>query len=569
MTSVNKITTGNGQLPRARQACVTCRRQKTRCFPSPNSVSCLRCLSLAKECSFLTDGTPFKLDQDTVNRKRKLDDEMESAQPTMEGSETFKALQDNVKRILSIVQRQHGIQSSTNFDDMDASSKPLPPAQTCPFNLISKSVSYQSTPITISHLLSPTPPFTVSEPPNVLSLGIVTYDEAIYHVNKFKECYGRWISLPPVSAEKIIDSIKNSAPMLLTTICLTSMRYQVTGVNYDTYQHLIRQLRVELFEGLYKSPQSLNFLKALVILAVYGYSITTPDFVVDPWFLSGVAVKHFLTIDMTNDFLSANTTVSGGTFDIETEKLSNYRIWNHMCLVHLCNCVFSGRMCVLDEIRLDQARHSLDLSQATNFDGRMISEISLQLLLYNYIQAGSATDFEVFEEDLKLWYDQWNYLFKQPNLQFVEFGYHYVYVVAFYHLKLGAVNILDDDTRDVTQKQIDDPDILNKMLYHCLKVLNHIIGLNDDLYFKCLSDQIHICTFYISIVFLKVIVWCKLYNTTYDTHELLNFVKKVETIKKKFEVMSSLSDDLPYRLAQGLHEMIDQVVPEIQAHNHV
>jgi hypothetical protein len=398
------------------------------------------------------------------------------------------------------------------------------------------------------------------EPPNVLSLGIVSQEETVHAVNTFKECYGRWISLPDISTEKLIEDIKQSSPMLITTICLTSLRYQVTSINFDTYTQLIKQLKLELYEGLYKSPQNLNFLKALVILAVYGYSLSSTDLVIDPWFLSGIAVQQFLTLDMNNDFLSLNST---GSYEIEREKLSNFRIWNHMCLVHLCNCIFSGRMCVLDEVRLDQARRSLDLTQATNFDGRMISEISLQLLLYNFIQAGSPTEFKVFEDDLKLWYDQWNYLFKQPNLQFVEFGYHYCYVTAFYHLKLGNHNILDTDIHD--HSDIDDVDTLNKMLYHCLKVLNHIIGLNDDLYFACLSDQIHMCTFFISIVFLKVIKWCHLYNNTYDTHELLNFCKKVESIQQKFAQMSTLNGDLAYRFSQGLQELIDSTVPDIQS----
>ncbi|CEP21867.1 unnamed protein product [Cyberlindnera jadinii] len=548
------------QVPRATKACASCRRQKTRCFPSPNSISCLRCYSLGKDCSFLTDGTLS--DPDVINKKRKIDDDNEASQPSIEGSDSLKTLGDNVKKILAIIQRQHNLPSA--LDEYDSSSMALPPAQTSPFNLMYKSVSFQNLPLTVSHLLSPLNTFT-SEPPNVLSLGIVSPQEAIHAVDLFKENYGRWISLPQTSAEVLIEDIKRSSPMLLTTICLTSLRYNVTDVNFDTYQQLIKQLKLELYEGLYRSPQSLNFLKALVILAVYGYSLSTPELVVDPWFLSGIAVMQFLTLDMNNDFLHVCSVGSLGTVDMEMEKLSNFRIWNHMCLVHLCNCIFSGRMCVLDEIRLDQARRSLDLAQATNFDGRMISEISLQLLLYNFIQAGSATEFKIFEDDLKLWYDQWNYLFKQPNLQFVEFGYHYCYVSAFYHLKMGTHGIMDTtDFNDATEKHIDDVDTLNKMLYHCLKVLNHIIGLNDDLYFACLSDQIHVCTFYTSIVFLKVIKWCHLYNNTYDTHELLNFIKKVESVQNKFENMSTLTDDLAYRFALGLQELIDSTVPAVQ-----
>lgn len=66
-------------------------------------------------------------------------------------------------------------------------------------------------------------------------------------------------------------------------------------------------------------------------------------------------------------------------------------------------------MLVLDQLRLNQSRRTLDLSASTNFDGRMVAEINLQVLIYNFIEV-RQTLAEV-EEELKLWHNDWGYLF--------------------------------------------------------------------------------------------------------------------------------------------------------------
>lgn len=66
-------------------------------------------------------------------------------------------------------------------------------------------------------------------------------------------------------------------------------------------------------------------------------------------------------------------------------------------------------MLVLDGIRLNQSRRTLDLTASTNFDGRMVAEINLQVLTYNFIEARRPL-IEI-KEELKLWHNDWSYLF--------------------------------------------------------------------------------------------------------------------------------------------------------------
>lgn len=582
-------------VPRAAKACLACRRQKTRCFPSNDSLSCLRCQSLSRPCSFIKDGVGHSGFNNSLavsnNGKKRSISEIDN---TVDGV-NITELDKNVKKILTMLQSKishHPNSSSTRLAEFPSITTTAP-FKTSPFTLISDSVSPQSTPLSIRQLFKP----SMTNSPdsksaiNILSLNLITMSEATTLVDKFKECYGRWVSLPNnISTEQLIISMKYSCPVLLTTICATSLRYQRhTRRDEILYTHLLNQLKIELFQEISSNVQSLEFLKALVILCVYGYSLSNPEFTIDPWFISGTAVQKFLTLDVESELLNLENLHESLDFEQEVEKLSNFRVWNHICLVHLVNCVFSSRMCVLDEIRLDQSRKSLDLSQATNFDGRIVSEISLQLLLYNYLQSAvdhaNHIDFEGFEQELDLWHEQWNYLFRQPTLQFVEFGYHYVYVVALYHYHFGGKKLLDldaqtgesgttianavgDDDDDEAEEEeeeeyvIKDKDVLKKFMFHSIKLIDHINGIKDIVYFLCLSDQIHLCTMYTTLLFIKLIKWSHKYTglSQFDTLELIS---KAKLIKEKFYQVSQETNDLAYKFATGIQETIDSLLAQL------
>lgn len=63
----------------------------------------------------------------------------------------------------------------------------------------------------------------------------------------------------------------------------------------------------------------------------------------------------------------------------EYDKVMIMRIYNHLCLAHIVNSIFSGRLCIIDSIRVEQTTTTLSLLKATNFDGRMVSEIDYYL----------------------------------------------------------------------------------------------------------------------------------------------------------------------------------------------
>lgn len=74
-------------------------------------------------------------------------------------------------------------------------------------------------------------------------------------------------------------------------------------------------------------------------------------------------------------------------------------------------------MLVLDEIRLNQSRRTLELRACSNFDGRMVAEINLQVLIYKFIEYQQSL--EEVEEELKLWHNDWGYLFGMLTESFI------------------------------------------------------------------------------------------------------------------------------------------------------
>lgn len=204
-----------------------------------------------------------------------------------------------------------------------------------------------------------------------------------------------------------------------------------------------------------------------------------------------------------------------------SQLLTLLRIYNHLILIHLVSCVLSGRMCLVDEIRLNYCTHTLSLPSATNFDGRMVSEIGILLITYNFIQINSNLDLtkgtaqldaslQSVNGDIKAWRDQWQYLFEQPALQFGEFCYNFcrlqiVHNYVFYKAqastesgvptKFNAQDLYDESNFMSLLKHANDVD-LSKILLRSYDLTHFVTRVENDSYFAYLSDQIHFFFFY-------------------------------------------------------------------------
>ncbi|KAK6456425.1 uncharacterized protein RJT20DRAFT_145498 [Scheffersomyces xylosifermentans] len=618
ISTLTNTSTNNrkaAQATRTLKACDLCRKQKTRCFRSPENKSCLRCTFLNKPCSFefsveampmtpsASSLTTIINDQAETNRKLDLiyngiHEVISMMKNTGSTGMTSNSSTNNSLAVCQFYSTSSSIGKSECFQSPTATSK------MSPFSVINNQVkaTYIPRPLlnlmnlsTVSGGVRQNNYFDSSE--DLLSLEILSESEAIDLMNDFRQNYGRWVSFPKtLSTEVLIERIRNKSSLLLTTCCCLSLRYSLNGINpgdaanfnrkKKTYKDLIKQLirdmdkaliRYGAFHGATDGSGEIEFLQAMVILSIYSFSLSSivpttidndslledeldeclKDFNLDPWFLSSIGLTTFITKSTfgtlfksvaVNKDASPRTlmTANNAPFTVlydeldsdEHQTLTVLRIYNHMCLVHLIQCVFSGRMCVVDEIRLNYCTSTLSLPSATNFDGRMVSEIGILLIAYNYIQVNSSvagaetmkeceSSFLAVKEEIRLWYEQWEYLFTQPGLQFVELNYNFCNLIAHYSYVYQKSQIIKpsrkeespnngSSSRIATSQLYDENNIqfilqnsdkitLLKMIQYSYNVVRFINVIESDSYFAYLSDQLHFCFYFCGICLINIV----------------------------------------------------------------
>lgn len=612
---------------RALRACDMCRHQKTRCFPKPDGPGCLRCHVLNTTCSFIDgDKDDFEASQ---NQKafQKVPDEvntrLDRIERTMESMmEMMRELKESKKPTVASAGRltrattafSPATAADFNYRNVIASfGTPAVQYVTSPFQIIAGILPEKHIPLPVQRLMNPQ---MVLHDQDVISMDIVSESMVLRFLQDFRQNCGRWVSFPlDLPADQLLVRIRQRCSLLLTVVCCVSLRYNPHMAEYKAkvYPLLLNKLQQELTASLLVVPQTIEFMQALTLLSIYGLSLSAKEFVIDSWFISSVALQHFITKDALGLVMSAD----GISPVTEFDEVTTYRVWNHLCLAHLVNCVMTGRMCILDEIRLDQCRRSLDLSSATNFDGRMIAEISFQLIVYNFIE--TLQPLQTFEDELAQWLEEWGYLFEQPTTQFTEMGYHYGYLVVLYHSHYRSLYLKKKSERpnnsDVNDKRgftslleltelsdsvfdpfalglvSDDPqftvvsDVLEEVNLSTLykmaslgrKVIDGLLNVADDEYFRHLSDQLHFSGVFTGLLLCRMMSVIrdrqanKKPNSASDAKEasethfqtvadvdvwIREMLSKVVALSKRFHQNTSLNTDLVKKYAQALDENI-------------
>ncbi|CDK27541.1 unnamed protein product [Kuraishia capsulata CBS 1993] len=534
---------------KAAKACNECRKQKSKCFAFNNNIGCLRCSSVGRVCSFeeealKRDNVPphagIQLDgdygafgpsgaNDLLNRPLRMpggtvgmDSKLQtiqrdvsqilailktpSAKPRTEASsepalivgsneETANTPVTPINN-LNHVRIKGGMEVDIN--SMRTFGKPSSAFLTSPYMIYSSSCSENALPIPIQQLLNPVYSSVASQR-DIITLKILSADQASTLLQHFRDRYGRWVSFPEkFTTEMIMKKLRARCPLLLTVACTLALKYSDPYLKKQVYQLLLHTLQIDLNACMLQIPQSLEFLQALVILSIYGLSFSSESFTIDAWYLSGCALQHFITKDSLGTLLVNRDE----GVDEEFHKLTTYRVWNHLSLVHLVYCILSGRQSIIDELGFGISRKILELPRSTNFDGRMIAELSLHLVVYNFIQSGNTVReaLPIVRDELRYWLEQWGYLFDQPANEFVEMGYHYGYFMVLYNWTyknhLNKMSMGEDAAASppsiTTVLEYADSLSMRSMLYHAQKVVDAVNSVENDSYFAFLSNQIHL-----------------------------------------------------------------------------
>lgn len=657
----------NRTLPgtRAFRACDLCRKQKTKCFKSPDDErSCVRCLLLKKECTlgqefFPPPSIPSQNDANgNQNTQKKLDLIYEGVNEVLKmlrsGTEGSVLNNNDIRLLLGTTNDVKNGSETPLYCERDATpkesasetpstitksnaelasyvdsemifQKPVNSFKVSPFSIVCNQLETSSIPSPILNLLNLSAVRTnvgeecVDE--DILSLGLLTQTEAIELMTNFRKNYGRWVLFPRnIPTDVLIGRIRSKSPLLLTTCCCLALRYLIKAVEdiesfqkRNTYDTLTKQLSLELNKSLmnytsYQSAQDsggdIEFLQALVILSIYSLSLSSVASTsiangaaertlnLDPWFLSGFGLTSFISkttfgtlFRSTNSHATRPFTILYDEIDTdEYQTLTTLRVFNHLTLVHLINCVFSGRACIVDEITLNYCTATLSLPSSTNFDGRMVSEIGILLIAYDYIRVNlnapaistineCHTSYAVARHEIRKWHRQWEYLFKQPPLQFVELCYHFCCIIVIYghnfhratlmttSPKSQLSDIYNEDNVNYILDQCDQQSFA-EIIGHAANLMNFITSIDSVSYFAYLSDQIHFCFYFSAILLLKFVAHGQI---TYPSHVLQDICnvdvifQNINLLIEKFATIKQSEQDIVSRYEHGLKNALTSV----------
>lgn len=618
---------------RTAKACNACRKLKTRCLPSKSAISCIRCYSLEMICSFEEEAVLSHGGNSNIIPKvgsESFQEDFSNIGTVLQGSKPsrstigseyltetrLKILQRDVNEVLYLLKKNGGSgpnlvsqsndvgsDGGKNADPMELESGSKVSRDVRPLTDISKvklfqytnsvidldnlpsfataSSSYNTSPFkTFTELCSPVdspiaslanykkPTLVQSD---LISLGVLTIDEAVELLQNFRDRYGRWVSFPDnMTTESLLSNIRGNCSLLLTACCSLSLRYGNMALKLRVYPIIMTRLKLEWEQCLAHIPNGLEFLQSLVILSFYGITLTTPDFPIDSWYISGIGLQQFLTMVASGKILEPENIPS--YYTPEFYELTIHRIWNHLLLNHIVYCTFTGRMCIIDELRLSLSRKILELSNATNFDGRIVAEISSQLIVYNFIQfRNSQQSLPMVKDELREWFGQWSYLFDQPANQFVELGYHYGYLLILYNWDYSKHSPQDSCT-DILLNA--DSISIRSMIFHCQKIVDAMLDTPNDSYFAFLSDQVHFCSNFGITMLMRIlhVINLQQYNSGSDSlnrveiskNELHKNLIKCQRLSNRYKKVSTGDGDVFMNYHLAIQGSITQLFPDFE-----
>lgn len=434
---------------------------------------------------------------------------------------------------------------------------------------------------------------------DIITMGILTVDQAVQLLDIFRDRYGRWVSFPTMaSTKKLLRRFRNRCPLLLTISCLLSLKYGDPLLKQKIWSKLVSIVRKEVHWLSSTYSGSLEELQCLVILSAYCIGLSDSSFqndeingnneeeapllLLDGWHLSGTALTLFEKINgygildqMYGDEIeslwvnnkekiekklgkdSSNSNVeyliSDGNTGVEEDEeydydefnlLTLHRIWNTLVLIHMAYCLLDGRKSWIGLDKL-KPRDISGLTNATNFDFRIIAEIHMYLIGYKYVMLNG--NYEETLQYMKLWLEKWNTTFSQPSNQFVEMDYHFVEIlIKIKQLKLDLISL-----QFLQNSEIDLKEIVNIKM-HSNAILNLINTVNDDSYFAFLSDQIHLTIFYSTNVLISVLYALDKINQNQNGENAIetldNSIKeKIEKLIFRYRTVATTKSDTFYK----------------------
>lgn len=165
---------------------------------------------------------------------------------------------------------------------------------------------------------------------DIISQGLLNYQDATMLIAIFQEHYGRWVAFDAdIAPEELLQKVRES-DLLLCTCCLIAVRHTSEGLAARLAPLLFDRAKNHISLTLLTTPQPLEFFQAALILCMWSTTVGQTPLSLDSWLLSGFALQHCLTSGHFDVVLGAPSTARASR-----SLLARWSIWNHLCLVHL------------------------------------------------------------------------------------------------------------------------------------------------------------------------------------------------------------------------------------------
>ncbi|KAH8169459.1 hypothetical protein LIA77_10003 [Sarocladium implicatum] len=305
---------------------------------------------------------------------------------------------------------------------------------------------------------------------DVLSTGLVDLSTAYSLLGLFHTHYGRWVKFPDnMTPDTLLQRVRRS-PLLICSILLIAVRHSTQELADRLAPKLFQEAKRLVASALLDVWQTIEHFQAALILSLWSTSIDQTPLSIDSWLLTGYALQQAVASPVFSDVLRSPGTASS----IKSGQLATWCLWNHLCLAHL-------QVTFLKQSHVDQCLRLSDTDNITNFETRMVAEVDLYWKIYQNI-CEVQVNLKEMNLALRSWQHNWAALFNQPRSQFLQMGFHFAYLLAYYQSLKSPRSVMSTST-------------LSEMIRLSRTIINLAIDTADDRT-RHLTDQIyHLVTF--------------------------------------------------------------------------
>ncbi|KAG9244746.1 hypothetical protein BJ878DRAFT_459683 [Calycina marina] len=408
-------------------ACETCRRIKSRCDFDVNAGACNRCKTLRITCSLTGSELVGNASQASRSDFPPSDPNMIHELQRKISEQTV--LLKDIKRIVEGGQNSKATHkprfetnsaSSVQNDDQGSTKSPADQnTENAPVVVIRN---------TLRRAHGGHERLTDYGIIGFVACGFFSYEVVLDFLNIFLSRCGPWIQETTWESMGLDSNPDSMSSLLIASCCFQGVRlsqFRNTPIHIQLYEHIRRELaQLSLI-----SPLPMDYLQCLAIMTLWNMAPISPSMkpeFIDSWLLSGHCVQQaMLAINFTEILSSVKYGKTNGRNQI------GLRLWNNICLAHLCFATGTGRPSVIADAYLDQCSSVLNFFDATIQDGIVVAEIHFHSTLLKVLKASRPMPTSGNPKELTQWNDKWGYLLELNSDRALMFrmSYHLGYLI--------------------------------------------------------------------------------------------------------------------------------------------